>query len=83
MSIKIAAKSKRNLKIIGPLLAIELFMPGGTMIVLACLLMSHRSQWSAPGRILPDFRVRLLSKLRQSLELRGHRPDSVSEELVP
>ncbi len=45
-------KLKRLAAFIGPLLAIELFLPGGTLIVLACLAMGH----SVPAPVLAHYK---------------------------
>ncbi len=52
MNPNIVTKLKRLATFIGPLLAIELFLPGGTLVVLACLLMGH----SLPAPVLAHCR---------------------------
>jgi hypothetical protein len=48
MNPNIVTKLKRLATFVAPFLAIELFVPGGTLVVLACLLMGH----SLPAPVL-------------------------------
>ena len=49
MNSRITTQLRRLAMIAGRLLAIELFLPGGTLIVLACLLTGRRPAFFPPS----------------------------------